>query len=190
VGYPRKLLGEGEEIRHELHPHWKALFFPVLLIPIVVGVATFLYFSLDGDGTWQKAGRWAVIIVAAVLLIWGSLVPYLRWRTTLYVMTTDRLITRVGVLSRSGRDIPLSRVNDVSFSHNLFERILRCGTLTVESAGERGQLVMTDVPKVEYVQRELYKLVDEHTRRRRPSLAGDEEEQDQPVAPPAPPEPR
>jgi uncharacterized membrane protein YdbT with pleckstrin-like domain len=166
VAYPRKLLGEGEEIVHELHPHWKALVFPVLLIPIVVGIATFLYFSIDGSGTWQTIGRWAVLIVAAVILIWGSLIPWLRWMTTLYVMTSERLITRSGVLSRSGRDIPLSRVNDVSFSHNVFERILRCGTLTVESAGERGQLVMTDVPKVETVQRELYRLVEEHTKRR------------------------
>jgi uncharacterized membrane protein YdbT with pleckstrin-like domain len=93
-------------------------------------------------------------------------VPYLRWHTTLYVMTTDRIITRSGVLTRTGRDIPLSRVNDVSFSHNIFERMLRCGTLTVESAGERGQLVLADVPRVEQVQRELYRLVDEHMRQR------------------------
>ena len=50
----------------------------------------------------------------------------------------------------------------MSFSHNVFERLLRCGTLTVESAGERGQLVLRDVPKVESVQRELYRLVDAH----------------------------
>ena len=166
MAFPRKLLGDGEEIVHELHPHWKALVFPVLLIPLVVGIATFLYFSIDGNSTADKVGRWAVIAVAAVLLIWGSLIPWLRWLTTIYVMTTERLITRSGILSRSGRDIPLSRVNDVSFSHNLFERILRCGTVTIESAGERGQLVMTDVPRVEYVQRELYRLVDEQTKRR------------------------
>ena len=165
MGYARKLLGEDEEIVHELHPHWKALVLPVLLIPVVVGVATFLYFSIP-DGRWQSAGRWAVIAIAAIALIWGSVIPYLRWRTTIYVMTTERLITRSGILSRAGRDIPLSRVNDVSFAHNVIERILRCGTVTVESAGERGQLVMADVPRVEFVQRELYRLVEEHTRRR------------------------
>src|SRR4051812_31784801 len=184
VAYSRRLLGEGEEIVHELHPHWKALFFPVLLIPVLVGVATFLYFSIDGDGSANNAGRWAVIILAAVILIWGSLIPYLRWRTTIYVMTTDRLITRSGILSRSGRDIPLSRVNDVSFSHNVFERMLRCGTVTVESAGERGQLVMTDVPKVEFVQRELYRLVDEHTRQRGGARDPDAEEQPPPSSTP------
>jgi uncharacterized membrane protein YdbT with pleckstrin-like domain len=161
MAYPRRLLGEGEQIEHELHPHWKELVLPVLLVPVVAGVASFLYFSVP-DGRFQTALRWAIVIVAVVVLLFGSLRPYLRWRTTLYVLTTDRIITRTGVLSRAGRDIPLSRVNDVSFSHNLFERMLRCGTLTVESAGERGQLVLRDVPKVEFVQRELYRLVDQH----------------------------
>ena len=161
MGYPRRLLGDGERIEHELHPHWKALVLPVLLVPIVAGVASFLYFSVPA-GRFQTALRWAIIVLAVGVLLFRSLVPYLRWRTTLYVLTTDRIITRTGILSRAGRDIPLSRVNDVSFSHNVFERLLRCGTLTVESAGERGQLVWRDVPRVEDVQRELYRLVDQH----------------------------
>ena len=36
-------------------------------------------------------------------------------------------------------------VNDVTFEHSsLLERLLRCGTLVVESAGERGQLVLRE----------------------------------------------
>jgi uncharacterized membrane protein YdbT with pleckstrin-like domain len=161
MAYPHRLLGDGERIEHELHPHWKELVLPTLLVPVIVGVASFLYFSVPDWGV-RSGLRWAIVVLAVLLLLYGSLRPYLRWMTTIYVLTNDRIITRYGVLSRAGRDIPLSRVNDVSFSHNLFERILRCGTLTVESAGERGQLVLRDVPDVESVQRELYRLVDEH----------------------------
>ena len=187
MAFSRKLLGEDEELVHELHPHWKALVLPVLLIPVVVFVSVFVYVRIDGDSTTDKVGRWAVIVVAAVVLIWGSLIPWLRWITTTYVMTSERLITRSGILSRSGRDIPLSRVNDVSFNHNLIERILRCGTVTVESAGERGQLVMTDVPKVEKVQRELYRLVDEHTKQRRSGVI-DHEDDEGSLGTPKPPQ--
>jgi uncharacterized membrane protein YdbT with pleckstrin-like domain len=67
---------------------------------------------------------------------------------------------RTGVLSRSGRDVPLSRINDITFSHTFLERLLGCGTLVVESAGERGQVTLSDVPKVERVQRQLYDLVE------------------------------
>jgi len=79
-----------------------------------------------------------------------------------YVLTTDRLVIRNGILARHGRDIPLNRINDVSFSETVLERMLRSGTLVVESAGERGQISLTDVPRVEHVQREVYRMVDEH----------------------------
>jgi hypothetical protein len=83
------------------------------------------------------------------------------WLNTTYAITTRRLVIRTGVLSRSGHDMPLSRLNDVSFSHNLLERMLGCGTLVVESGGEQGQLTLNDVPKVELVQRTLNRLSDD-----------------------------
>ena len=92
--------------------------------------------------------------------MWWSVWPWVVWRTTHYVFTNERIITRQGVFSRVGRDIPLNRVNDVSFQHTFFERILACGTLTIESAGERGQVVLEDIPRVERVQSHLYELVE------------------------------
>jgi uncharacterized membrane protein YdbT with pleckstrin-like domain len=91
---------------------------------------------------------------------WLSLWPWLVWRTTHYVFTDERVILRVGVFSRDGRDIPLGRINDVSFSHNLIGRMLGYGTLTIESAGERGQVPLTDLPGVEKTQSMLYELVE------------------------------
>ena len=75
------------------------------------------------------------------------------------------VLMRNGVLSRQGRDVPLTRVNDVSFSRSIIERFFGSGTLTIESAGERGQVTLTDVPKVEDVQREIYKLVEDEAQR-------------------------
>ena len=47
-------------------------------------------------------------------------------------------------------------------NQHFFERLLGCGTLTIESAGERGQSVLTDLPDVEKVQTTLYDLVETH----------------------------
>jgi uncharacterized membrane protein YdbT with pleckstrin-like domain len=80
------------------------------------------------------------------------------------------VLLRTGVLSRSGRDVPLGRINDVSFEHTLLERMLRCGTLTVESAGERGLIVLTDIPRVEAVQGTLYQLMEDDEFRRTRAL--------------------
>ncbi len=80
-------------------------------------------------------------------------------------------------MARSGRDVPLSRINDVAFEHSgLLSRILGCGTLTVESAGERGQIVLRDVPNVEVVQREIYRLAEADEDRRRRGGDGDDDE--------------
>jgi uncharacterized membrane protein YdbT with pleckstrin-like domain len=103
-------------------------------------------------------------VILAKWVFW----PFLVWRYTLHVITTRRLILRSGVFNRQGHDMPLTRLNDVSFQHTFWERLLGCGTLVVESAGERGQLTLTDIPKVELVQRTLYRLSDEVRGRRGP----------------------
>jgi uncharacterized membrane protein YdbT with pleckstrin-like domain len=108
-----------------------------------------------------------VVAVALGVLLWWSLRPWLKWLTTRYVMTTRRVVTRTGVLSRNGRDVPLTRINDVSFSHSVVERMFGSGTLVIESAGERGQIMLSDVPHVEATQRELYGLVEDETQRLR-----------------------
>lgn len=162
--YPHRLLADDEEVVLDLHPHWKRLLLPALLVPVVVGLASYAAFLVP-SGSVRTPVRWAIVAVAVVVLLRWSLWPYVVWQTTRYVLTTRRVIIRRGVFGRSGRDIPLTRVNDVSFHHSLFERLLRCGTLTIESAGEHGQVVLPEVPDVELVQREVYRCVDEETRR-------------------------
>ena len=102
-----------------------------------------------------------------VLLVIFCLAPLLTWLTTHFVVTNRRVIMREGVLSRTGRDVPLYRINDVTFTHSLLERMLGAGTLIVESAGERGQVTLGDIPHVEHVQREIYRLMEDDDERRR-----------------------
>jgi uncharacterized membrane protein YdbT with pleckstrin-like domain len=160
MAYPVKLLAEDEELILDLHPHWKALVPPVLVLVLTLGVGGFLAAAIpDGDQQWLY--RVLVLVVALVLLAGYSLRPFLRWVTTHFVVTDRRVLVRTGILARTGRDVPLSRINDITFSHTFFERMLGCGTLVVESAGERGQVTLSDVPKVESVQRRLYDLVEQ-----------------------------
>lgn len=175
MAYPQRLLGEGEEVVADLHPHWKAFVQPALLLVLIVGLASFGVAAMPA-GRWHRAGQLAVLGGALLAALAGCLLPYLRWRTTHYVLTNRRVVVRTGILGRQGRDVPLHRVNDVTFGHSFFERMLGCGTLTIESAGERGQLTLVDVPRVEAVQRQLYELVeaDDARRRGRPEPLPDE----------------
>lgn len=155
MAYPAKLLGEGEHVVLDLHPHVKRLVLPVLVLVAVAAGYGYLLSQVD-DGT----ARLIAGVVALLLIGWRVVAPFLRWRTTHFVITDRRVVVRTGVLSRSGRDVPMSRINDVTFEHGPVERLLRCGTIVVESAGERGQVVLTDVPQVEQVQRTIYDLAE------------------------------
>lgn len=153
MAYPERLLGEGEEIVLDMHQHWKLLVAPFVVALLDVGLGVYFINIVN-----KTIATDIFLVVMVGLLLWGSLWPYLKWRTTQYVVTSKRVVIRTGVFSRNGRDVPLSRVNDVSFHHSFFDRILGCGTITVESAGERGQVMLTEVPHVEEVQRTIYRL--------------------------------
>jgi uncharacterized membrane protein YdbT with pleckstrin-like domain len=147
-----------------LHPHWKTLIPPFLIAVLVVAVALAAEVLIP-SGSGAAAARGAVGVVAVLALMVWLAMPLLRWRTTTYELTTKRLRTRFGVVTRRGRDIPLTRINDVSFERGVLDRLLGAGRLVVESAGEHGQIVLRDIPNVEYVQATLFRLVEDEQRR-------------------------
>jgi uncharacterized membrane protein YdbT with pleckstrin-like domain len=157
-------LSEGERFVLRLHPHWKTLLRPFCILAVIVAAAIVALIMLPPRSD-LAAVRIAIGALALLAAISWCVVPLLRWKTTSYELTTRRLRLRRGILSRSGRDFPLTRISDVSFSHGLLDRLLGCGRLVVESAGEHGQLVLTEIPQVERVQATLFQLVeDEHAR--------------------------
>jgi uncharacterized membrane protein YdbT with pleckstrin-like domain len=174
MGYPRRLLNPDEDVVFDLHPHWKALVVPTVLAPVIVFVATFAAGKI-GEGSAQGELRLALAALAAVAFAWFVVRPYVKWLTTHFVLTTRRVLMREGLIARKGRDIPIFRINDVTFEHTVIERLLGAGTLVVESAGERGLVTLTDIPHVEDVQREIYTLMDADDARRRGGAVPDPE---------------
>jgi uncharacterized membrane protein YdbT with pleckstrin-like domain len=146
-----------------IRPHWKTLIRPFLLAAIVVAAA--LVAEAFPSGKNATAVRLVIAVVAILALMLWLTVPVLRWRTTTYELTTRRLRVREGIVTRRGRDIPLVRINDVSFEKGLLDRLLGAGRLVVESAGEHGQILLNDIPHVEQVQGTLFRLVEEEQRR-------------------------
>lgn len=165
MGYPKRLLDENEEVVFDLHRHWKVLVLPVFVALVTVFAGAFASAEAGNLDKQKSLVRLIILAAAVIVIVLFSVVPAIRWLTTHFVLTNKRVVMRTGILARSGRDIPLFRVNDVTFSHTAFERLFGAGTLTVESAGERGQVTLTDIPHVEQVQRELYRLVELHESR-------------------------
>ncbi|MGY0006243.1 PH domain-containing protein [Micromonospora sp. I033] len=161
MAFPEDVLTEDEHVVLHLHPHWKALIRPILVLVLAVAAVVAGWVLLpEGDG-----GTIALYVIAALgllLVFWLGLWPFLVWRTTHYLFTNERVLLQEGVFSRNRRDLPLTRINDHAMHQKFLERLLGCGTLTIESAGERGQSVLTDVPHVDKVQTKLYELVEAH----------------------------
>ncbi|HEY2950341.1 MAG TPA: PH domain-containing protein [Micromonosporaceae bacterium] len=159
MAFPDDVLTKDEHVVLHVHPHWKALIGPTLVL--VLGIAAVVVgWAFLPEGGAATVGLYAIGAIVLVLVVWLGLWPFLVWRTTHYVFTNERVLLQKGVFSRDRRDIPLARVNDHAMSQRLVERLLGCGTLTIESAGERGQSVLTDIPHVERVQTTLYELVE------------------------------
>jgi membrane protein YdbS with pleckstrin-like domain len=161
MAYPQKLLSDGEAVVLEMRPHWRALVFPAFWLIVIAGAGAYLAGTVDGTL------RWLVLAIALALLVWLAVIPFLTWLSSQYVITNRRIITRSGILARRGRDMPLSKVNDVSFSYGVIDRMLGCGTIDVQSAGENQGIIIANVPRVEEIQREIARLHEEDDARRR-----------------------
>src|SRR5215213_3549282 len=117
-------------------------------------------------GDLQQPARLAVGVLGLAVLLATVVGRVLRWATTHFVLTTERLIFRSGVVAKFGREIPLERINDVTFSQSLFERMIGAGDLLLESAGEHGQSRFSNIRDPEAVQLEIYRQMEANDRRR------------------------
>lgn len=143
------MLAADELVVFRAHAHWKRLVLPVLATVVSVGALWYLLVQVvpsAQDHAWQ---RWALVGVATVAMVLLGVRPALVWASSTDTLTTQRLISRRGVLTREGRDIPIDRVHSVSYRRTLLDRALGCGTLVVRTAGDESDVELEDVARIE-----------------------------------------
>lgn len=152
--YPKKLLNPYETVAVDLHPHWWyfAEAAAALVGAIIAGAAVLVF--LD-EGTPRDVLGVAALVAIVLSALW-LVVRYLKWVTTNFVITSDRLIFNEGIFAKRGIEIPLERVNNVNFSQGFFERIIGAGDLLIESGGEAGQQRFTDVRNPQLVKNKIH----------------------------------
>lgn len=157
MGLSTKLLGTDEHVLMHMRTHGKSLVWPALGLIACGGLLGAGAALIPYD--FRPVGQFAVAVVVGVLASWWAIIPFLRWRTTTFTLTNHRLITRTGILNKTGTNLPLARVNDVTFERSLSDRVLGCGTLRVQTAADAGPVVLTDVPDVEDVHVTMSELI-------------------------------
>jgi membrane protein YdbS with pleckstrin-like domain len=162
VAYPEDLLSDGEQLVAHKHSHWKMLLLPYLVLVVTLGVGIWLVLlAKDAASPWNSVSEIAIGVVALAVLVWLFLAPLVRWRTTHFVVTTDRVMAREGVVKRTSIDIPMSRISSVRFEQGLIDRIFGCGTLIIESSSQE-PLDFDDIPNVEQIHSMIYREVNDN----------------------------
>lgn len=157
--YPRKLLNDHENVVLDLHPHWWYFFEAALALVASIAFAI-LVLVVD----WPSALRWVALAMVVASALW-LLARYTRWITTNFVVTSDRVIFRHGLVAKAGIEIPIERINSVHFGQSIIERVLGAGDLLIESGSEMGQQRFTDVRNPDRVTMMIHRQMDENENR-------------------------
>lgn len=160
VAFSQKLLNDGEQLVLDLRPHL------IFLAPSAGAFLVAVVGSIIGASMFDVAFlNWVYLAAILATGLW-FLFEWVKWYTTNFVLTTDRIITSEGFIAKKGMEIPLDRVNTVIFNQTVFERMVGAGDLGIESAGEQGNQHLTDIRKPAIVKNEIYRQIEANENRK------------------------
>jgi len=154
VAISQKLLNPGERLILSCRQHVKVLLGPAIVLVVLLAVGIAVQVAVG-----SRILHWIVWILVLIGAVWFFLRPFVSWYATVYGFTDRRIITRHGILTRRGHDIPMSRVSDIEIEINLTDRLFGCGSLLISDASTHGTTRLNDIPNVEEVQRRLNELL-------------------------------
>lgn len=148
--YPQDNLRGNEELILDLHPHWWTITPSMLALAaaIVFGIAALAF-------DWPSPVKGLAAIAVLATLVW-FLWRFLQLRVTHFVLTSDRVIFRHGIIAKRGVEIPLDSINAIHFSQKIWERALGLGDLRIDSASVLGVSDFENVRRPNRVQNEIY----------------------------------
>ena len=149
MAFPKRLLIEGETLILDLRPHPIALGLPTLYTLVLTVAVVWLNAWLGGP--WWV---WPAVWVVAMLIY--PVPRFVAWLTSIFAVTSDRVIHRQGWIAKRSMEIPLEAINDVRFEQGIFDRVVGAGTLLISSASEFGTNTFDDIRHPEDVQKTIY----------------------------------
>jgi len=124
----------------DLTVHPSTLAAKVTLVFAGIFAAVILYFRSQSDSPALLA---AFLLPAGMVI--AAISRVIAARFTTLEMAGDRLKFEAGMLSKTARSVPLHKVQDVTVSQSLGQRLLNLGDLSIETAGESSRLTMPGI---------------------------------------------
>ena len=137
----------GENLILKDHPHWvvliKSLVTPVVLL-ILVAIADFAILGPDHNYV-PHLRTYLSLGVLALALLW-LIVVWIRWQSTAYTLTDQRIKIETGVFGRQEKVIPIDRIQDCTTRMSVLGRMLGYGRVEIDAAGAQGAEVLNHLP--------------------------------------------
>jgi uncharacterized membrane protein YdbT with pleckstrin-like domain len=116
-----------EQLVFEGHPSWRAVlsFYATGVVIVAVAVAIAALVS----------GAALAIVIGAIVLGLVIVVGLIKRQATRYVITSERLHIRQGILAKRTQETRVQRVQNVNTEQSFFDRILQVGTVDFDTAG-------------------------------------------------------
>ncbi len=148
-----------ETVVVRLRPHVRGLVWPVMLLLLVAAATGFFAGTLPEE--WMNA---AVLVAAGIIVLVGCVIPWLRWMSRSYTITTRRTVVRSGLLVRERRELLHSRASDVTVRASPLQAMVGAGDVRIGLYSQGGTaedaLVLRDVPSANLVQATLHDLME------------------------------
>jgi uncharacterized membrane protein YdbT with pleckstrin-like domain len=122
----RTPLQKEEKVLLVTYTSWISMIGPAFIALVAIVGSYFIGFT-------ERYG-WIVALLGVLIFI----VKYLQWRSSIWVVTSYRVIDEAGLLSHYAKESPLDKINNVSYDQTMWGRIFNYGHVEIQTAAEVG----------------------------------------------------
>ena len=118
---------------------------------VVIAVAALL--GILSSGPLKEVDGWVIfvsILTVGLLAFSIPLYKHVLRRREVYTLTNHKLEMRYGIIAKTVRNIPLAKIQDVTVTASVWQRLLKLGDIVIDSASETGKIVLDEVHNPEY----------------------------------------
>ena len=166
----RRVLLPGEQVIVVTRPQPRMLIVPALMFIVVPALAAYACAWVVKGGPARLVPlvpkEWtpwllAVCLALAAWVLLGYCLPrVIAWHATRYILTSQRIVARYGMLRRRDEQVSLAAVRHVAIEQSLLQRLLHSGNISLETGYPLGTVV-PDVPEVATFRNFLLDAIDD-----------------------------
>lgn len=111
-----------------------------------LGLAAVVFLGLEGLylGMGGHSGNTWLMALPPLIFLW-PLSRWMRRQSSKATVSGDRLRYESGILSRTTRNIQLTKLQDARVEQHVMQRLFNVGNLSIETAGEASRLTIPNV---------------------------------------------